>query len=112
LIITCPLEEHWKASALKSGINHVWDLPELLSQARSTPLYTEFVGFLEEAGVPDVRRIEPVPELKETDHPNEESAVAAAICKKITSVGFEKADWRLYEDVCTGRKELRMPDGP
>jgi hypothetical protein len=105
LMITCPLEEHWKASALKSGIDYVWDLPELLSQARSTPLYTEFVRFLEEAGVPDVRRSEPapepIPELKETDLPTEESALSAAICKKITSVGFEKTDWRLYEDLCT-----------
>jgi hypothetical protein len=104
LMITCLLEEHWKASALKSGVDYVWDLPELLSQARSTPLYPELVRFLEEAGVPDVRRsepaLEPVPEPTKPDFPTEESALGAAICKKITSVGFDKTDWRRYEDFC------------
>ncbi|HEY4354524.1 MAG TPA: hypothetical protein VGN16_02170 [Acidobacteriaceae bacterium] len=100
LIITCPLEEHWKASASESGVDYIWDLPELLSQARSTPLYSEFLRFLEEAGVPDVRRSEPAL-LKEADLPIEEIAVGEAICKKIESIGFEKGDWRLYEDLCT-----------
>ena len=105
LIVTCTLEDRWKASASQSGIDYVWDLPELLFQARSTPVYMEFVQFLEEVGVPDVRRSEPAPGPQEIDLPTDEIGLGGAICEEISGVGFAKEDWRVYEDLCT--KALR-----
>lgn len=103
LIITCQLEERWKKMAFRSGIDYVWDLPELLSQARVSPLYREFIQFLEEAGVPDVRRSEPLqtslPDIDEQERSTGKRVSGAAICKKLGKV--EKTDWQGYEAACT-----------
>ena len=103
LIISTSLPEVWMNTAKAAGIDVVWDLAKLLSEASQTKVFPEMRSFLTDVGVADLGTLGEAPNaMAQTSVliPPPPSKKGAQLCTEIQNVPDGRSGWRGFEDVC------------
>ena len=87
LVVSVPLPEVWMNTAHQAGIDLIWDLPMLLSEASHTSVFPKLQSFLSDVGVADLGALgTAVTTVEQLDSSEPPKARGADICAEINEV--------------------------
>lgn len=105
LIISSPLPESWMVFIRLAGIQAVWDIQKLLSEASQTQVFAELQAFLNDLGVPRFGGLSEgpsaLPDTFKSIPSMEPEKKGAKLCSQIKGVPSGKEGWNQFEKLCT-----------